>query len=149
MKGEKAKKIAAEILNTSSKKIWVNPEESEALKDAITKDDIRALIKDGIIKKKKTPFQSRVRAREKKAKKEKGRRRGPGRKRGTKKNRIGKKKSWMKRVRSQRQALRELRKSDKKAVEKIGYRKVYSMIKGNYFKGKRYLVQFVKEGAGK
>ncbi len=128
MKGEKAKRIAAEILNTARKKVWISPEESEALKDAITKDDIRELIKEGAIRKNKMPSQSRARARIKKAKKEKGRRRGQGRRRGTKKTRTGRKETWMKRVRAQRRTLRELRKTDRVDVDKIGYRKIYSMI---------------------
>jgi large subunit ribosomal protein L19e len=149
MKGEKAKRIAAEILNTARKKIWISPEEIEALKDAITKDDVRELIKDGTIKKSNVPSQSRSRARVKKAKKAKGRMHGHGRRRGTKKTRTGKKKVWIQKVRSQRKTLVELRKTDSEAVEKIGYRKLYSLVKGNYFKGKRYLDQFVKEGAKK
>ncbi len=150
MKGEKAKRVAAEILNTSKKKVWVDPEEAEALKDAITREDIRELIKNGTIKKSKLPSQSKARARLLKEKKRRGRKHGPGKKKTTEKNRSEKKKTWIKNVRAQRKRLRELRAKNKQSVEKAGYSKLYRMIKGNYFRGKRYLESYVKEeGAGK
>ena len=63
---------------------------------------------------------------------------------GTKKTRVEKKKNWIKRVRSQRKTLKELREKNPKAVEAVGYGKVYRMIKGNYFKGKKYVEAYVK-----
>lgn len=150
MKGDKAKRIAAEILNTGKKKIWINPEETEALKEAITKEDIKELIKEGIIKKSKRAQKSSVRARVLREKKRRGRKKGPGKKKAGEKKRSEKKKTWIKRIRAQRKALRELREKEGDAVEKAGYRKLYRMAKGNYFKGKRYLEKFVKgEGAKK
>ncbi len=145
MKGKKAKKIAAEMLNTSRKRIWIDPEEAEGLKDAITKEDLRELIKNGTIKKSKLPAQSKARARLLKEKKRRGRKRGPGKKKTTEKNRSEKKKTWIKNVRAQRKKLRELRGKDKESVERIGYGKLYRMIKGHYFRGKRYLEGYVKE----
>ena len=149
MKGEKAKRIAAEMLNTAGKKIWINPEEGEALKDAITKDDVRELVKEGIIKKSKMPWQSRVRARALKEKKRRGRKRGQGSRRAGAKKRSEKKKSWVKRVRAQRKKLKELREKEDAGLKKAGYRKLYRMVKGNYFRGKRYLEKYVEEGAAK
>ena len=45
--------------------------------------------------------------------------------------------------------LKELKKSNPKEVERIGYSKLYKMVKGNYFRGKNYLKAFVlgKEGS--
>jgi len=149
MKGDKAKTIAAGLMNTARDKIWINPEEAESLKEAITKDDIRELIKEGIVKKSKLPQQSNSRTRKLKESKRRGRKKGSGSKRAGKKKRSEKKASWIKRVRAQRRTLRELRKSDTEAVDKAGYRRVYKMVKGNYFKGKRYLENFIKEGASK
>jgi len=149
MKGDKAKTIAAELMNTAKDKIWINPEEAESLKEAITKDDIRGLIKEGIVKKSKQSQQSNVRSRKLRESKSKGRKKGAGSKRAGKKKRSEKKETWIKRVRAQRRTLRELKKSEPEAVEKAGYRRVYKMVKGNYFRGKRYLEKFIKEGASK
>ncbi len=149
MKGYKAKSIAAKLMNTAKDKVWINPEEAESLKEAITKDDIRGLIKERIIKKSKLPQQSKVRSRKLKKSKSRGRKKGFGSRRAGIKKRSEKKESWIKRVRAQRRTLRELKESDPKAVEEAGYRRVYKMVKGNYFKGKRYLEKFIKEGASK
>ncbi|MCD6479148.1 MAG: 50S ribosomal protein L19e, partial [Candidatus Diapherotrites archaeon] len=50
MKAEKAKLIASRLLKVGKNKIWINPEEADSVKEAITKDDIRELIKSGVIK---------------------------------------------------------------------------------------------------
>lgn len=144
MKGEKAKRIAAEMLNTARDKIWINPGETEALKEAITKDDVRGMIKEGVIKKSKMPYKSNVRARVLREKKGKGRRKGPGKRKAGEKKRSEKKKAWIKRVRAQRKALREHK--ERKGKD---YRKLYRMVKGNYFRGKRYLEKYIEEGAKK
>lgn len=145
MKASKAKSIASEMLNTAKKKIWIAPQEQEIIKEAITREDIRELIEDGTIRKKKTPQQSRGRSRELKEKKKKGRKRGRGKRKASKKKRTEKKKSWIKKVRAQRKTLRKLREEKPELVEKIGYRKLYKMIKGNYFRGKKYLEKYVEE----
>ncbi len=145
MRPTKAKTIAAEILKTAKDKIWINPNEVKKTKEAITREDIRALIIDGTIKKQLTQSQSRGRARILKTKKAKGRKKGHGKRTGTKKTRTEKKKKWVNKVRSQRKKLKELRTTNTEAVETIGYQKLYKMVKGNYFRGKKYLEKYVKE----
>ncbi len=93
MKAEKAKEIAAGLLKVGKKKIWIDPEEAESVKEAITKDDIRELIKNGIIKKRKEGEQSRGRARKIEKQKKKGRRKGHGSRKGTAKARTDRKRS--------------------------------------------------------
>ena len=44
--------------------------------------------------------------------------------------------------------LKQLRKENKRGVEKIGYRKLYMKIKGGYFKGKNYLKAAVEGKKG-
>jgi len=117
MKAEKAKKMAAELLKVGVHKIWINPESEERLKEAMTKEDVRALIKDRIIKKRKEQEQSRARARILHAKKKKRRKSGYGKRTGSRKARSKEKKSWMHDVRAQRKKLRELK--EKKLKLKI------------------------------
>ena len=62
MKLDVQKKLAAKILKCSSKKIFLDMTRADDLKESITKKDIRALIKEGAIKKTKTQEKSRVRA---------------------------------------------------------------------------------------
>lgn len=144
MRIDKIRGIAGEILNVGKNRVWISPEQSQKAVTAMTKQDVLALIEEGAIKKKKENFHSRGRARILSEKKKKGRKRGKGKRRGTKKARMEKKKNWMKNVRAQRQKLKELKLS-KPAVKEFGYSKLYRMIKGNYFRGKKYLESFVVE----
>jgi len=145
----KVRRMASDVLKAGKGAVWFDPAQSEKIESCMTKDDVRALIAEGVIKRKKPQMKSRGRARILLAKKKKGRRRGRGKRKGTKKARQeSKKRSWIKNVRSQRTMLRELRKSDGAAVGKIGYRRLYLRVKGNLFKGKNYLKAAVKEKKG-
>jgi len=145
----KVRRMASDVLKAGKGAIWFDPEQSEKIESCMTKDDVRALIAEGVIKRVKPQMKSRGRARILLAKKKKGRRRGRGKRKGTKKARQeSKKRSWIKNVRSQRAMLRELRKSDGADVDKIGYRRLYLRVKGNLFKGKNYLKATVKEKKG-
>ena len=139
MRQEKVKEMAAGILKCGKNIIWLDPKEDEKIKSVMTKDDIRGLVKEGVIKKKGKNSQSRARARKLHEKKKKGRKSGKGKRKGTKKARVEKKPTWMKNVRSQRKMLKQLKKEKPKAVAKIGYRILYKRVKGGYFKGKKYL----------
>ncbi len=146
MKENKAKTISAELLKVGETAVWLNPDERERLKEAMTKEDVRMLIKDGIIKKKKKNLQSKAGARILAEKKAKGRKKGRGKRTGTKKSRTPKKENWIKNVRAQRKALNELKESG--VPLKKPARKIYEMIKGGYFKGKKYVKAMV-EGESK
>jgi len=143
MQIKKIRAIAAKMLNVGKGRVWINPEETAKVKEAITKQDVKALIEEGIIRKEKHNFHSRARALRLAKKKKMGRRGGRGKRRGTRSVRMGGKRYWIKNVRALRQKLRELRKKHGEAIEGFGYSRLYSMIKGNYFRGKRYLEAFV------
>ena len=144
MKPKKIKELAARILKCGSNKVWLNPAEFDRVKAVMTLEDTKALIKEGIIKKAKASFQSKGMARILKNKKKKGRKRSYGSRRGTKKARSEQRLKWISKTRALRQELRRLRKEKPRQVEKIGYRKLYKMINGNFFRGKRYLAEFVE-----
>ncbi len=146
MNAQKAKEISARILNVGKSRVWIDPEEIERVKEAITKEDVRVLVGEGVIKKSRREAQSRGRARKLGGKKKKGRKKGEGKRRGSHKTRSKRKKAWISSVRAQRRTLTELRESNPKEVEKIGYGKLYRMVKGGYFKGKKYVERKVKEG---
>jgi len=144
MQQEKVKRLSATVLKCGLNSVWLDPKENEKTKSVMTKEDVRALVKEGIIKKKQKNSQSRARARILKLKKKKGRKQGKGKRKGTKKTRMEKKKKWIQAVRSQRRTLKELRKKSPEAVKKVGYRKLYKRVKGGHFKGKKYLEAAVK-----
>ncbi|PJA16666.1 MAG: 50S ribosomal protein L19e, partial [Candidatus Diapherotrites archaeon CG_4_10_14_0_2_um_filter_31_5] len=113
MQLNKIRRMAAEILNIGKSKIVFSEKERERIAESMTKEDVRQLIKDGIVKKRKDAYQSKGRARKLKEKKKKGRKRGQGKRKGTIKTRTRKKKSWIKTVRAQRKKIKELKKEVK------------------------------------
>ena len=137
MELNKVKRLSAGLLKVGLNKIWINPAETAKVKEALTKEDIRGLIADRLIKVRKEAGTSRARARKLQEKKKKGLKRGQGKRTGTKKTRASKKKSWEKNVRAQRKTLRTMKKKGVKL--KKSYGKIYKMIKGGYFKGKKYV----------
>jgi len=143
MNTKNQKIMASKILKSGVDKVWVDPEQSEEVSKAITKADVRRLIKKGYIKKKKVNGQSRGRARKIMIQKKKGKRRGIGSRKGKKLSKTTKKKEWIKIVRPLRKMLKELRESG--SLTPGEYRKLYLMVKGGRFRNKSHLNLYIKE----
>ena len=137
------RRLASSILGVGESKVWFDPQSSDKIDDALTRDDVRALIKDGKITAKSTRGVCRVRAKEKKEGKRKGRHSGPGSKKGTKKARTDPKGQWIAKVRAQRKILSTLVESN--VIDRKNYKSVYMKVKGNSFKGKKNLLNYLKE----
>jgi large subunit ribosomal protein L19e len=146
MELNKAKALAAQVLKVGVGKIYIDPKDAAKVKEAMTKDDIRGLIAERIIKKRQDNHQSKARSKVLREKKKKGRKNGQGKRKGTQKTRISKKENWMKKVRAQRRTLKELRESNPEEVKTLGYSNLYKKIKGGFFKGKKYLQEYVEGG---
>jgi large subunit ribosomal protein L19e len=144
MKLDKLKAMAGKILKKSKHKLILDLDKLESNKkmisDAITKDDARQIIVDGVVKKKTNTGHSRGNARILLAKKKLKRKRGPGKRKGTKKARATKSDHNLK-VRALRKKLRELKKENK--LNEKNYNNLYLKIKGNYFKGKKHLEEYI------
>ena len=129
------KKLAAKVLKVGKDKVWLDPTKLNEIKEAITRADIRRLILKGYIK---------VLKRERKVKRVKQKsKKGPGRRKGTKYSRIGKKRVWINRVRAQRKLLKELKEKGK--IDNLAYRKLYSMVKGGFFRSRSHLLLYAKQ----
>ena len=144
MNNRKLKRMAADIFGAGESKIWVDPTQTVKAKEAMTRDDVRKLISERVIRKRKDHGHSRGAARILQAKKALGRRKGPGKRTGTRKTRMKPKQQWISRVRALRGALRTLKKEGKVTDN---YGKLYKQIKGNYFRGKKHLETVI--GGGK
>lgn len=140
MKASLARRLAAEILGVGESRIWINPENLDKVATVISRDEVRKLIKDGIITIRPPSTPSRGRVRTRLRQKKKGRRRGPGSRKGTK---ITEKEIWVVKVRALRRYLRYLRK--RKLIDRRTYRKLYLMIKGGAFRSKRHLETYLTE----
>ncbi len=137
------KRMAASLLKCGVTKVWIDPEKVEEAKKAITKQDVRKLIKEGVIKKIREEKGRNPEAKKKALQKKRGRRRGPGSRKGAKGAREGEKDEWLRKVRAQRKLIRILR--DKGVIEKNVYRKVYRLVKGGMFRSKKHLLTYLKE----
>lgn len=136
------KRMAADVLDCGSNKVWIDPQRQDDVAEAITKVDIRRLVKEGAIKEKDSKGQSKDKARERKKQKEKGRKKGHGRRKGKEGSRQSEKEKWMTKVRAQRKLLKELKNNDK--IKRDTYRDLYKRVKGGNFNSKKQLRNFIE-----
>jgi len=125
------KRLAAQILKIGKNRVWIDPERTDDAETAITRDEIRKLIHEGVIKSMPQKGVSRSRARILREQKKKGRRRGSGSRTGSPQARLSRKESWMRKIRALRKRLRELK--AKKVIADTTYRKLYQMASSGRF----------------
>ena len=137
------KRLAADVLRCSEKRVWFDEDRLEDIKEAIAKLDIKGLVNDKAIKKKPVKSVSRVRARKTTLQRRKGRRKGKGSKKGKQTARLPKKKAWINKIRLQRRFLKEIR--NKGIISKAGYHSLYLKSKGGFFRSKRHIKLYIEE----
>jgi large subunit ribosomal protein L19e len=137
------RKIAARVLKVGKNRVYIDPESLSDVSLAITREDIRRHIDDGVIKKRKIQGVSRGRARALARKKKKGQRIGMGSRKGPKYSRLSSKERWINKVRSQRNYLKQLR--DEGYIDSLNYRKLYLQTKGGLFRSVHYLRNYIAE----
>ncbi|RLF12478.1 MAG: 50S ribosomal protein L19e [Thermoprotei archaeon] len=134
------KRLAAEVLGVGVSRVYIDPERAADAMTAITKDDVRRLIDEGVIRPKPVKGTSRARARVRLAKKRKGLRRGEGSREGSVNLR---KRLWVNRVRALRKLLKYMR--DRRLISRSTYRRLYRLVKGGVFHSKAHLKTYIKE----
>jgi len=137
------RRMAAEILKCGIDRVWIDPAQLDRVKMAMSKDDIRVLIKEGVIKKKQKKGISSARVKKLKEQRKKGRRRGPGSRRGAAGARTPPKEKWMATIRALRKTLKQLRDTGK--IDRKVYRKLYRMAKGGAFRSRSHLFLYMRE----
>jgi large subunit ribosomal protein L19e len=136
------KRVASELLDCGGTRVWIDPLHADEVAEAVTRADVRNLIKKGYVKKLQSQGVSRGRARKLNEQKAKGRRKGPGSRKGAAGARDPRKQRWMRTIRALRVTLRELRETGK--IDASAYRKYYMQAKGGRYRSKAQLIFHMK-----
>ncbi len=136
------KRIAAAVLKIGKTRVWVNPAAADEISQAMTRDDVREVIKQGLIQEKPAKVQSRARAKKHIELKKKRKGRGQGKRRGTAGGRKSDKEKWMEKVRAQRRFIKNLREKD--TINASTYRKYYLRVKGGNYTTIKQLKESMK-----
>lgn len=137
------KRIASQILKCGVNRVFIEPEYIDDVLMCITREDIRGLIKQGIIRKRQKIGISRVRANIRHDRKIRGRARGIGKRRGNTTARTPSKRKWINTIRPLREHLKELRSENR--IDVGVYRKIYLRAKGGSFKSVATMNRYLEE----
>jgi large subunit ribosomal protein L19e len=136
------RRLAAQILKVGQNRVWIDPERTDDVEGAITRDDVKKLIHEKVITALQEKGVSRARAKAVQRKKQRGRRKGPGSHGGSGYAKISKKEAWMSKIRSLRKRLRELKTS--RVITETTYSQVYRMAGSGRFESVGDLERYLK-----
>ncbi|MCW4033851.1 MAG: 50S ribosomal protein L19e [Candidatus Bathyarchaeota archaeon] len=136
------RRLASEVMKIGESRVWIDPERIDYVESAITRDEIRKLVKEGVVKALPQKGVSRARARVFHEKRKKGLRKGPGGKSGPARSKISKKQAWINRIRPIRRRLTELKET--RAITESAYRKMYDMSESGVFESKAELERYIR-----
>jgi large subunit ribosomal protein L19e len=133
------KKLAADILKVGKSRVWLDPDpaKQKELQAAITRADIRRLIKRKVIKTVPTKVSRPRTAKERKKRRKTGSRSGP------KHARLPKKRRWISTVRPLRSMLKELRAEQQ--IDNATYRRLYMLVKGGQFRSRSHMRLYMEQ----
>ena len=136
------RRMAALIMKCGKNRVYLNPNNIEDIAEAVTRQDIRKLVKEGVIfpKQKKGISNGRFKARM--AQKAAGKRKGHGSRKGAKYARFPKKRRWINTIRPIRRVLREYRDGGNISAET--YRKYYRHSSGGMFRSIYHMKTHIK-----
>ncbi|MEM3476772.1 MAG: 50S ribosomal protein L19e [Candidatus Micrarchaeaceae archaeon] len=134
------KRIASSIMHRGVSAIKIAAGSEKNASEAITRSDVKELIKSNKIYAVKAKKNISRYGKELNKKREQGRRRGKGSKKGTKKTRLGFK--YIKEIRAQRRILSSLK--AEKIIDNEAYKRFYALSKGGSFPTKLSLINHIR-----
>lgn len=137
------KKLAGKILKCSPKRIKLDSSKLAEIKEAITKHDVKLLLGKKVITSKQKKGVSRSRANKILVQKKKGLRKSSGSRKGTANARLNTKRTWIIKIRKQRDLIKRLYSSGK--IDGKTYRNIYRKCKGNFFRSVRHIKIYLEE----
>lgn len=137
----KKRQLVARILGVGANRVRFEPDKLEDVADSITRENLRALIKNGAIWTARRKGTSRYRAKLKHATRKK-RGLGIGSKKGKKTARVGKKRLYITKIRSMRYHLKVLK--DRNDIDRETYWSLYKKANGGQIRTLAHLRELVK-----
>ena len=137
------RRLAAQILKCGENRIRFDSDRLEDIKEAITKTDIRSLVSNGVISKRRLLNTSGFWARKRREQKSYGKQKGHGSRKGKKTARLNPKRTWMNKIRLQRGFIKSLRENN--MITSVAYHELYMKSKGGFFRSLRHLKLYITE----
>ncbi len=137
------RKIAAKILGVGESRVKFDATQLDRVSSAVTREEVKRLIEDGIIYAVYAKGNSRGRWREFHLARKEGRHRGHGKRKGAKAAREDPEIMWVYRVRKLRSYLRWLR--DHGTIDRRTYRLLYRKVKGGVFDSLASLKRYMRD----
>ncbi len=131
------KRIVASVLKCGVNRVWFDPSRLSDIENAISREDLRALITEGAIKARQKKGVSRGRARARIAQRSYGHRKGAGKRKGAAGARKPSKTAWVQKIRAIRKVLVELRTAG--TIDRHMYRILYRKAAGGQFRSVAHL----------
>jgi large subunit ribosomal protein L19e len=140
------KRLAADVMDVGKNRVWFDPDAQGEIADAITREDVRDLVDQGVIRAEEPDGNSRGRAKERQEKRAYGHQKGHGSRKGSAGARQNEKDDWVSRIRAQREHLRELR--DGGDLSPSEYRTLYNQASGGEFDDVGDLKRYIDDQYG-
>lgn len=126
------KRMAGQVMKCGVHRVYFNPNNIEEISEAVTRQDIRKLVQEGIIKAKQKRGISSGRKKKIIAQKAAGKRKGHGSRKGKKFARFPRKRRWISTIRPIRRTLKEYRAGG--IISPETYRQYYRHASGGIFR---------------
>jgi large subunit ribosomal protein L19e len=126
------RRIAADILKCGRSRVKMNPNSISDIAEAVTREDVRKLIKEGVIEARQKGGISNGRKKQRMEQKAMGKRKGHGSRKGKKFARFPRKRRWISTIRPIRRVLRGYR--DNEVISNETYKYYYKHASGGMFR---------------